>query len=225
MCAPRARHYCYSNIQAVLPASSHGVVIPIVKELSLLCFLSSYSSGCKPSRGKSLNHLLYAWDYGGDELQKEDEVAAKKHCSQHSITQCGTHPQGVEKDETHLSTLNSFPPASAIAPSFFMTAACLQGWIEAETTEVCGKGSTVIVFLACSSLTSSKICNRKQAQLPNACCHEHSTLPSPEKRAQVPDLDLLWFERLPGFIVPNQPESRHLVVFIVGYHEVICPCM
>ena len=65
------------------------------------------------------------------------------------------------RKDAHLSTLNSFPPASAMDPSFFITDACLQGWMEAATTEECGNGSTVIVFLACSSLTSSRICRTR----------------------------------------------------------------
>lgn len=63
----------------------------------------------------------------------------------------------IRAGKTHFSTLNSLPPCSAIWPSFFTTEACLQGCIEAATTEEWGKGSTVIVFLACSSLTSSMI--------------------------------------------------------------------
>ena len=58
----------------------------------------------------------------------------------------------------HLSTLRGLPLASAMPMSFFMTPACLQGWMEAEGTPLFGKGSTVIVLRACSSLTSSSIC-------------------------------------------------------------------
>ena len=35
---------------------------------------------------------------------------------------------------TYLSTWKGLPLASAMLPSFFMTEACLQGWIEAAGT-------------------------------------------------------------------------------------------
>ena len=64
----------------------------------------------------------------------------------------------LQEGRQHLSTLRGLPLASAKPISFFMTPACLQGWMEADGTPVFGKGSTVMVFRACSSLTSSRIC-------------------------------------------------------------------
>ena len=67
--------------------------------------------------------------------------------------------QGLQQGlPAHLSTWKGLPPDSASAPSFCMTAACLHGWMDAARTAVCGKGSTVIVLRACSSLTSCSIC-------------------------------------------------------------------
>lgn len=52
---------------------------------------------------------------------------------------------------------NSSPLASIMSPSFFMTSACLQGWMATAMVPWWGKLSTVAVFFACSALTSSKI--------------------------------------------------------------------
>lgn len=62
---------------------------------------------------------------------------------------------------SHRSMVISFPSTSRRPISVFMVVACLQGCIEAAVRSLrCGKGSIVIVFLACSSLTSSRTCGR-----------------------------------------------------------------
>ena len=152
--------------------------------------------------------------------------------------------------QTHLSTWKGFPLASAMLPSFFMTEACLQGWIEAAGTPEWGKGSTVIVFLACSSLTSSRICcsNLDMSAILrceywrvesfgwsaclNPALYGNKSLSSPcshqirygswQKQCQIcTGAYLAGLQGLPVLIIPNQPKSWHLVVLVIGDHQVI----
>lgn len=119
---------------------------------------------CTAQNREELNSL-YAGHHRSNELEEEDQIAAQKAAVR--ITYSAPLLTGISKSvyEPHLSTRNSFPPASAMDPSFFMTTACLQGCIDAATTEECGNGSTVMVLRACSSLTSSRTCDNPPYQL------------------------------------------------------------
>ncbi len=105
---------------------------------------------------------LYGGDDRGDELEEEDQVAAggRTYTVSTTVSCMCSHDmrqQGISEGQ-HLSTFMGLPLDSARPMSLRMTPACLQGWMEAEGTPVFGKGSTVMVLRACSSLTSSRIC-------------------------------------------------------------------
>ena len=89
--------------------------------------------------------------------------------------------------------------------------------MEAASSEVCGKGSTVMVFLACSSVTSCRICSRRSS------AQWQASAGAGPKEAAAAAARLLGLQRVPVLVVAPQPEARHLVVLVVADHQVVCP--
>lgn len=112
--------------------------------------------------------------------------------------------------------------------------------MEAACTPVFGNGSTVMVFRACSSLTSSSICAYTRqvtlksshpewqtepftSSVPNS--HVTQSLVRTGFKQSVEAMYLVGLQRLPILIISHQPEAGDLIELVVSNQKIVGACV